>query len=379
VSIEHAKLRLAEAQAIVAGAKAAGRPMTADERRQVEQLLGQIGQLKDTAALTARIDEMNFSLMAPSAIKGLGDVLLAAGLAQGPDGMTSGKLDVKASRTVTIPCFPTFGRKAPTIPAVGDLSPKPPDSVEPLGRDERFMYSAMPTVDLGTDLSIRDFRETVRTPSGTVERVPTAVTGKATLAVTVTAVNTAVVQEAIILDAIPNAVLESVPSFREFANAELRFQIAKALDLHVYTAVNTNATFGMTGTTMVDKLRNAITAVQADGFTPNLAVLNPTDAAALDLTADAGGYVFPLRTTGTSSPLWGLNIVVRVGAGTEPPLVVDTTRIGALYMGAMRIDLDPFAGVSGSNFENNTSDLRCEVNVLMHVRSAKAARRVAAT
>ena len=48
-------------------------------------------------------------------------------------------------------------------------------------------------------------------------------------------------------------------------------------------------------------------------------------------------------------------------------------------MGAMRIDLDPFAGVSGSNFENNTSDLRCEVNVLMHVRSAKAARRVAAT
>jgi hypothetical protein len=39
----------------------------------------------------------------------------------------------------------------------------------------------------------------------------------------------------------------------------------------------------------------------------------------------------------------------------------------------------PFAGVSGSNFENNTSDLRCEVNLLMHVRSAKAARRVAAT
>jgi hypothetical protein len=39
----------------------------------------------------------------------------------------------------------------------------------------------------------------------------------------------------------------------------------------------------------------------------------------------------------------------------------------------------PNPGVSGSNFESNTSDLRCEVNVLMPVRSAKAARRVAAT
>jgi Phage capsid family len=379
VSIEHAKSLLADAQAIVDGAKAAGRPMTAAERQKAERLLDESNRHKDTAQLTARIDAMNFSFMAPQATRGLGDVLLAAGLAQGPDGTTTGRLDVKASRRVEIPAFPIFGVKAPTIPAVSDLSPKPPDSIEPLGRDERFMYSAMPSVDLGTDLSIRDFRETVRTPAGTIEREPTAVTGKATLAVTVTAVNTPVKQEAIILDAIPNAVLESVASFREFANAELRFQIAKALDLHVYTAVNTGATFGTTGATLVDKLRNAITAVQADGFTPDLAVLNPTDAAALDLTADAGGYVFPLRTTGTSSPLWGLRIVVRVGTGTEPPLVVDTSRIGALYMGAMRIDLDPFAGVSGSNFENNTSDLRCEVNVLMHVRSAKAARRVAAT
>ena len=87
---------------------------------------------------------------------------------------------------------------------------------------------------------------------------------------TVVAVNTPVKQEAIILDAIPNAILESVSSFREFANAELRFQIAKAIDSHVYSSGNANATFGMTGTTMIEKLRNAITADQADGFTPDL-------------------------------------------------------------------------------------------------------------
>jgi hypothetical protein len=116
----------------------------------------------------------------------------------------------------------------------------------------------------------------------------------------------------------------------------------------------------MTGATLIEKLRNAITAVQVDGYTPDLAILNPTDAAALDLSADAGGFVFPVRSTGTSSPLWGLRIVTRTSAaGTEPPLVVDTTRIGVLYMGAVRIDLDPFAAVSGSNFENNTTDRRC--------------------
>lgn len=199
---------------------------------------------------------------------------------------------------------------------------------------------------------------------------------------TVTAVNTAVRQVALILDAIPNQILESMTGFRAFADSELRFQISKAIDTHVYTNVNTGATFSTTGTGLIAQLRNAVSAMQANGFSPDLAVLNPTDAAALDLAttgADAQ-YVFALRDTGDSSPLWGLKIVTRTSAaGNEPPLLVDTSRIGQLFLGLMRIDLDPFAGVSGANFENNTTDLRAEVNVLMHVRSAKAAHRVAAT
>ena len=132
---------------------------------------------------------------------------------------------------------------------------------------------------------------------------------------------------------------------------------------------------------MVAILRNGITAMAADGFTPNLAVLNATDAATLDLTQDtAGSYLFALRDTGEASPLWGLRLVVRTStAGTEPPLLVDTSRVGVLYMGTMRIDLDPYAGVSGDNFETNRTDIRAEVNVLMHVRNARAARRLAAT
>jgi hypothetical protein len=89
--------------------------------------------------------------------------------------------------------------------------------------------------------------------------------------------------------------------------------------------------------------------------------VNPADAVALDLTttgADAQ-YVFALRDTGDSSPLWGLRVVMRPGTtGTEPPLVVDTRRIGALYLGTLAVDLDPYAGVGGANFKENLVDIR---------------------
>jgi hypothetical protein len=47
--------------------------------------------------------------------------------------------------------------------------------------------------------------------------------------------------------------------------------------------------FGTSGTTMVDKRRNGIATMRGTGANPSIAVLNPTDAAALDLLADAGG------------------------------------------------------------------------------------------
>jgi hypothetical protein len=75
-----------------------------------------------------------------------------------------------------------------------------------------------------------------------------------------------------------------------------------------------------------------------------------------------------------------LKVIVRAGTtGTEPPLVVDTRRVGALYLGTLAVDLDPYAGVGGANFKKNLVDIRAEQNALMHVRAPTAARRVAAT
>jgi hypothetical protein len=64
--------------------------------------------------------------------------------------------------------------------------------------------------------------------------------------------------------------------------------------------------------------------MRATGANPTIAVLNPTDAASLDLEADAGRCVFATRDTGSSSPLWGLRVIERIGPG--PRLRASSTR-----------------------------------------------------
>jgi hypothetical protein len=127
---------------------------------------------------------------------------------------------------------------------------------------------------------------------------------------------------------------------------------------------------------MIAMLRNAITAMRALGADPDIAVLNPTDAAALDLTTTGADdqYVFALRDTGDSSPLWGLEIIERIGGGSDPPYVIDRSMLGVLYLGDLSVQADPYSG-----FKANLVTLRVEVNALFHVRNIQGARRIAAT
>jgi hypothetical protein len=54
--------------------------------------------------------------------------------------------------------------------------------------------------------------------------------------------------------------------------------------------------------------------------------------------------VFATRSTGVSSPLWGLTLVERIGAGTEAPYLIDPNMLGVLYLGNVRFDADPYTG-----------------------------------
>src|SRR5690606_11573218 len=116
------------------------------------------------------------------------------------------------------------------------------------------------------------------------------------------------------------------------------------------------------------QVRHAIAAMRAEGMAPDVRVVNATDAAALDLFRQPGtqDYLFQTREAGAASPLFGLRVVEH--PAHIPPLLPDTRQLGVLYLGTLRVAADPFTG-----FTKNLTNLRFEMNALMHVRNAKAA------
>jgi hypothetical protein len=260
------------------------------------------------------------------------------------------------------------------VPAVNSWA-RLPGVLVPLGQDDRFLFPKLNTTSTGESTTILDWKQSVRTLTGTVARTLNAVSAKATLDTTTAAVVEDLQQFAVVLPTIPNQILESIPAFTDFMNTEGSFQIAKALDTHVLSQiVASTPLFSNTGTTLIDKIRTQIGTMRGSGANPTILVLNPTDATSLDLLADAGGYVFATRATGTSSPIYGTTVVERIGGGTDPIYLIDPDMLGVLYMGSMRFDADPYTG-----FSTNTTNLRVEVNALMHIRNSQGAYRVAAT
>lgn len=285
--------------------------------------------------------------------------------------LRDGRFDLKANPSVTASAFDML--KASTFPAVTDL-PRRAGGIVASGQDNRFLYPYLPAQNSGTDLVVQDYRQTARTLTGTVKRAVDATTDKATLDVTLASVVEAISQFAVIIPDIPNALFDSVPQLSTFLGTEGQFQVNKAIDDHVMAQiVAATPLFGQTGSTLIEKVRNGIATMRATGANPSILVVNPTDSAALDLSTDAGGLVFPTSSTGTSSPLWNLRVIERIGAGTEAPYLIDPAMLGVLYLGRVSFDADPFTG-----FKKNLTNLRVEVNGLFHIRNINGARRIAA-
>jgi hypothetical protein len=305
---------LERASAILDEAERAKRRLTNSERKSVEGHLERVEEVKEQEQLRNEIAKMNAGGGVPSG----GDFAQA---------VVSAGFDLKSNPSVTIPLRTALG-KAPTLPAVGDWNRADPVMV-PMGKDARFLNANLVQQSVDGETAIQDFRQTARTVTGSVQRALDASTTKASLDVTLTLVTETLVQQAIIIPDVPNAVFEAVPSLKEFLNSEGRFQINKALDSHAMSQIVAAAPpFGQTGTELISKIRNAVASMRAEGANPTVLVLNPSDAATLDLQADAGGFIFPTRDTGSASPLWGLRVVERIGAGTEAPYLIDPEMLG---------------------------------------------------
>jgi hypothetical protein len=346
------------------------RDLTSDESAQHRDVVGQLRDLDDEIErlLEAEVAEVRAKTTREPEVetRTLAGEILKRGW------------DLKKNPSVTIPAEELVGStvetRAQSLPAVSSWA-RLPGVIVPLGMDDRFLFPNLPTAPAGQASTVLDFKQSARTLTGTVNRVLSSVAAKATLDVTVAAVTEDIQQFAVVLAAIPNQILESIPAFTDFMNGEGQFQIAKALDTHVLAQiVAATPSFSNTGTSQIDKVRNQIGTMRGTGANPTLLVLSPTDATTLDLSADAGGYVFATRATGTSSPIFGCRVIERIGGGSDPMYLIDPDLLGRLYLGDMRFDVDPYTG-----FASNTTSLRVEVNAIYHVRNVQGAYRIAAT
>jgi hypothetical protein len=360
---------LDQAQAIVDAA--AGRPggLTADEKARTRLLLAKAAR-RDHEAEVEAIEAGRGSMSAA----GFGGMIAGEfGKAAGADG----RLDTKALRSVDVSGARALGIKAPTLTDAGPATWQPTSAgVIPIGQDRRYVYANLPAIDAGDATSVDDFRVSNVAVTGSVERAIAATTDKAVASPTLVHVNTPLKQHAVIIDALPNALLGSMTGLRQVLDAQGRHLVSQSLDAHVYGQLVEDAPNGTTGTGLVAQVRNAVGAVRSAGHNPDLLIVSPDDAVDLDLYEDsAGQLVFSTRTSGDASPLFGLTLIETPAAADADPLLVASGSIGRLYLGRLAIDADPFGA---GNFRKNLTDLRFELAALMHVADPSAAYRIGA-
>jgi hypothetical protein len=200
-----------------------------------------------------------------------------------------------------------------------------------------------------------------------IERPPTSADPKADLDANIGWQSKDVSQFAVICDDVPQAVLNAEDQLRALLEGEMRYRIDLQIDQHVLSGIAALAPpSGSTGTGLVAQTRNAVAAHRALGANPSVLLLNPSDAATLDLTADAGGFVFATRATGSASPLWDL--VIRESEAVGDPVLIDPAIIGALHVATGTVTPDPY-----SKLERNLVRVRVEIEALFFGRDHRGA------
>jgi hypothetical protein len=289
-------------------------------------------------------------------------------------------IDLEAGRTRADVPLSTLVRGEPMAAGVG-LTPSEgltvpalqPTVVAEKAMDVRFLAPLLPRVQLEAGVNaIDDWVQTgSRTVEGTVERDPFATSEKAKVSVDVASVTPSLKQFAALIEKMQKRLLETMPQAGAFLAAELQFVLEKALDTHVLAMITAAEPEKLLeGESLLVQLRNAVKAHRALGANPTIVALNPTDAASLDLDERGADKLltFPPRSSGTSSPIWGLRVVEVSALGEGAPVLIDPAVLGVLYEGTARLLADPYSGA-----DTNEVRVRLEFEALMHVRDVAGA------
>jgi hypothetical protein len=343
---------------------AENRDITPDEAERISEIRSEGDEIKSKIELESTVRRMQESYSAPFGGSGNSATGLAFALKS---------VDwTRQTPSVTVPRETVIGAKDFAGPDQDELNRVQGPFIE-LGLDRRFLFPNLPGSALGTNLAVVDYKQSTASSLGSgstpIERSPMDVTEKAELDVSVEQSVEEVRQLAIMVRDVPNAVLDQTgaASFDAFINGQLRFRYQSALDTHVIAQIDAaSPDSGGTGADSIGILRNAVGAMRDKGMRPSIAALNPTDAANLDLTTTGAdnAYLFPLRDTGNSSPLFGLRFIEVPSINPGTVYLIDPQQAMTVYTGDVSLLSDPYSG-----FSRNTTDLRLEGNVLGHVRN----------
>lgn len=273
--------------------------------------------------------------------------------------------------------FEVFEDRAVTVTGSVNLINPTRANAAALGADQRYAWPAFQRVNVDAATTAVDVMtqtgRTLPTAASTIRAID-ATTAKPEISSTLAVVSTAMKQVAAIQTGVPNVYLEQ-PAFNTVIESDLRLTINEGLDRLILDAV-AGSGFQAPGTDqLLVSIRKAITTVQANGYNPDVLILTPANAEALDVLVSgiSGGTNDYLFGPGGFAPgtLFGLN--KRISKTIPAPVVADSTALGKLYTSP--VSLARFEADGGTT---NRSNVRLELNAVFGVERQNAAVRIAA-
>jgi len=267
-------------------------------------------------------------------------------------------------------------RAATFTGSVDTLAPTTSSPVA-LGFDIRYAYPAFPQVAVsGGDTAVQVLRQSARTlpATATVIRPIDSVVTKPEVASVLEVITVPLKQVAAIQSNVPNVFLEQ-PAFNSTIEGDLRLTLSEGMDKLVLDAVAASG-FEAPGTNpLLISIRRAMTTIMASGYSPDLLVLRPSDAEALDTlratgTATEQYYVFAPAQLAPRA-IFGLN--VRISKTAAAPFVADSRALGKLYVSP--ISLSRHEVDAGAT---NRANIRLEGHAAFGTERQSAAVRIAA-
>lgn len=173
-------------------------------------------------------------------------------------------------------------------------------------------------------------------------------------------------QNSIVLDtyahykAITRQALEDIPQVQSIIQNKLLTGVRNALETAAGAVVAAGAFTAVAGDDLMSGIRVGIATVEAAGYTPNAILVNPADAAALDLAAMGASFSGPVR----NGSAWGVPIVA------SSQIAVGSAYVGDFSQGVTWFD----RGVTDVFMSDSHADffLRNQLVVLAEARAAFA-------